>query len=145
MTKEPSKPSQFILYGDDSKLEIIKQELQEVEAKEDGVLRTLEVLEREDVELRTQHSEAQQVQNALRQEKALYDSRATDQLISRKEKEIRDAAVIIQNLKGQLPELKRKYAEKNKKRLEEASKLKSFTDKVCALIFPEARHVCLAT
>ena len=124
------KPAQLILHGDDSRLDVIRQELRDVEGAEVGVHRSLEVVEREDQELRTQHTQAQQDQNDLRNEKALYDTKQTDALISRKEKEIVDLAKNIDQLKKGLPELKRQYGQQQKVRVEDATKLKSFTDKV---------------
>lgn len=121
----------MVIHGDDSRLHGIKQDLRQLEAEEVDVRQRLEGLERQDAAVRSEHQEAQQVKKDLTEEKAMYNTKQFDVMILNKEKELKDLADSIEKEKRKLPELKRKLASAHDKRFNEATKLKSLTDKVC--------------
>lgn len=77
-TSYPTKPPQMIIHGDDSRLDVLKQHLRALEDKEANVSRTLEVLEGEEQELRTKHTEVSKLKTHLADEKAMYDTKQAD-------------------------------------------------------------------
>ena len=127
----PTRTARVIIHGDDSGLDRIKQELRQLESEEQGVRHELEGLERQDAQVRSEHQEAQQDKKKLTEEKALYNSRQFDVMITNKEKELKDMADQIEKEKRRLPDLKRKLESALDNRFNEVTKLKSLTDKVC--------------
>jgi len=130
--QELTSNPKLVIHGDDSRLDGIKGELRDIEAQEHEVRSRLEALEREDQELRTQHQQAQDRKKELVQEKAQYDTKQLDRLIDQKEKEIQDLCKQIERIKKSLPDLQRKYDQAHSQRMEQAGKLKCFSDKVRA-------------
>ena len=125
--RPPYQPN--IMPGDDSVLDVKKQDLRRMEASEEQMRRALEVLEREEQELRPAHTEAQHQLQTLKQEKASFDTKLADQMIQKKTKEITELARNIKQLEEKRPQIQRKIDQFHNQRMQHIIKLKLFADK----------------
>ena len=135
-------PAALVIHGDDARVDGLKEELRGLEQQEDVARAALEVLEREEQELRSQQGQARQYQDELNTEKAMYNTKRLDVLIRAKEKEIADLEREVQRIHKQQEELKAKEKQAHNCRMEQAKHLKDYQDKVSMQTLSDLYQQC---